>query len=128
MVGSAVVTTVASRPIMKPASEPTISVTRGRRDEAACGRAALVVMAIISSSSRAYFLFHFEDEDGPRDRTPRRGIVSGFLARPGGGQGPCAPARSARAQAPAATRRGPAWFARDGEAPRPARRATGATA
>src|SRR5258708_34959696 len=78
MVGSAVATTVASRPIMNPASEPTISVTRGRRDEPVADRgsparaagAGLVVRAVILSSSMRDFRFHIEDEEGPRERTP----------------------------------------------------------
>src|ERR1700680_559857 len=72
MVGSAVATTVASKPIMNPASEPTISVTRGRRGEPVADRgsparaagAALVVMAVISSSSMLDFPIHSEDEEG----------------------------------------------------------------
>jgi hypothetical protein len=54
MVGSAVATTVASSPIMNPASEPVISVTCARRGLSLAARvcwAWLVVRRAISSSS-----------------------------------------------------------------------------
>src|SRR5216684_5746451 len=63
---------------MNPASEPTISVTRARRDEPVAERgsparaagAGLVVRAVIVSSSMRDFRFHIEDEEGSRERTP----------------------------------------------------------